>query len=195
MKFLFDLSPVIAFFIGYMSGLTIESWGLNKPIELATALAIAVSILQISWLLIRRKKVEVLQWISLALIVILGGATILLHNATFIFWKPTALYWCMGSGLLIARYIANKQPLKALMGKELSVPDATWDKLNWAWALFFIVMGIINILVAYQFSEALWVKFKLFGTLGMTLVFAIAQGIWLSRQVQEHADAATPEQP
>jgi len=190
MKFLFDMLPVIVFFIGYSSGQSLPSLSLAKPIELATALAIAVSVLQIAWLLLRRKKVEPLQWISLALITVLGGATILLHNATFIFWKPSALYWCMGSGLLIARYFSGKQPLKSVMGKEMELPGAVWDKLNWAWAIFFLLMGIVNLLVAYNFPEAVWVKFKLFGTLGFTLLFAVAQALWLARQLPATPDAA-----
>lgn len=190
MKFLFDMLPVIVFFIGYSSGQSLPALGLAKPIELATALAILVSVLQIVWLLIRGKKVEALQWISLGLIVVLGGATIILHNPTFIFWKPSALYWCMGSGLLIARYMSGKQPLKAIMGKEMELPGAVWDKLNWAWAVFFLLMGIVNLLVAYNFPEAVWVKFKLFGTLGFTLVFAVVQALWLARQLPSNPEPA-----
>lgn len=189
MKFLFDMLPVIVFFIGYSSGQSLPEFGLQKPIELATALAITVSVLQIVWLLLRRKKIEALQWISLGLIVVLGGATILLHNPTFIFWKPTALYWCMGTALLVARHILHKEPLRALLGKEIQLPDAAWGKLSWAWVVFLFALGVLNIVIAYQFSEAFWVKFKVFGTTGITLLFALAQGLWIARLAQNTEDA------
>ncbi|GAB3265091.1 inner membrane-spanning protein YciB [Chitinimonas naiadis] len=185
MKFLFDLLPVIIFFAGYSSGLAFPEYGLNKPIEFATALAIAASVAQIGWLKLRGKPIEMMQWIGLALIVVLGGATLLLHSPTFIFWKPTALYIALAVSLLVSRYGLNKPPMALLLGKELSLPGKVWDKLMWAWVGFFLVMAALNLFVAFNFSEAFWVKFKLFGVLGLTFIFAIAQGLWLSRHMPE----------
>lgn len=183
MKFLFDLLPVIVFFAGYSSGLAFPEYGLNKPIEFATALAIIVSVGQIAWLKLRGKKVEMMQWIGLALILILGGATLFFHSTTFIFWKPTALYIALAASLLVSRYGLKKPPMELLLGKELQLPGTVWDKLMWGWVAFFLLMAGLNLFVAFNFSESFWVKFKLFGVLGLTFIFAIAQGLWLNRHM------------
>ncbi|WP_308419657.1 septation protein A [Chitinimonas koreensis] len=159
--------------------------GLQKPIEFATALAILVSVGQIGWLKLRGKHVEVMQWIGLALIVVLGGATILLHSPTFIYWKPTLLNLALATALLVSRFVLKKPPMQLLLGKEIQLPEPLWDKLMWAWAGFFVAVAAINLYVAYSFPEAVWVKFKLFGLLGLTVVFALAQGVWLSRHLPD----------
>jgi intracellular septation protein len=183
MKFLFDLLPVLAFFVGYASGHTLPEYGLHKPIEVATALAIVVSLGQIAWLKLCRRPVETMQWIALALIVVLGGATLLFHNPTFMYWKPTVLFSAMAAGLLISRHGFGKPPLKALLGKEMELPPDVWDRLMWAWVAFFSLLAVLNIVIAYRFSEQTWVNFKTFGDLGLTLVFVILQAIWLSRHL------------
>ncbi|QDQ28683.1 septation protein A [Chitinimonas arctica] len=183
MKFLFDLLPIIVFVAGYSSGLSFPEYGINKPIEFATALTMAAALAQVAWLKLRGKPVETMQWVSLGLIVVFGGATLLLHNPNFIFWKTSALDVALAGGMLISRYVMKKPPLALLMGKELDLPTRTWDTLMWAWVLFFLFMAVLNLWVAYVLGEAIWVKFKLIGGLGLPFVFAICQGIWLMRQI------------
>lgn len=178
MKFLFDLFPVILFFVAFKLA----------DIYVATLVAIAATIAQIVWLIARRKKVEGMQWASLILIVFFGGLTILLKDKTFIQWKPTVLYWLFAAVLFFSAQFFNKNWIESLMGKQITLkpdsPKSLWLKLNHAWALFFFFMGVLNIYVAYTFSEDIWVNFKLFGGIGLLIAFVIAQGLWLSRHME-----------
>ena len=174
MKLLFDLFPVILFFVAY------------KVVDLyvATGVAIAASIAQILWLKLRARPIEVMQWASLAIIVVFGGMTLLFHDETFIKWKPTVLYGLF-AGTLVVGQVLGRNLIKALMTKQMSLPEPIWLKLNWAWIVFFAAMAALNLLVAYRFSTDTWVNFKLFGTLGLTLAFVIAQALYVGRYVQE----------
>jgi intracellular septation protein len=116
---------------------------------------------------------------------VLGGATVYFHNADFIKWKPTGLYWAAGAGLFLAQLLFKKNGIKALMSAQISLPDAIWTRLNYIWASFFVLMGFVNIYVAYNFSTDIWVNFKLFGLMGMMLVFVIGQGVYLSRYMTD----------
>ncbi len=183
MKFLFDLFPVILFFVTFkLAG-----------IFAATAVAIAATIVQIGWVWLRHRKVEPMQWISLLIIVVFGGATLLLHNETFIKWKPTVLYWLFAVALLASAAIWRKNLIRAMMEKSVKLPDPVWGRLNTAWAGFFAVMGVLNLWVAYQFSTDIWVNFKLFGSMGLMLVFIVAQSLWLSRHMNENAPEKAQE--
>ncbi|EHP40408.1 intracellular septation protein A [Cupriavidus basilensis OR16] len=179
MKFLFDLFPVILFFVAFKFA----------GIYAATGVAIAATVAQIGWVWLRHRKVEPMQWVSLAIISVFGGATLLLHNETFIKWKPTVLYWLFAATLTLSALIWRKNLIRAMLGKQVTMPEAAWGKLNAAWAAFFAVMGVVNLYVAYQFSTDAWVNFKLFGSMGLMLVFILAQSVWLSRHMQEN----TPE--
>jgi intracellular septation protein len=167
MKMLFDLLPVILFFAAFKL----------KGIFVATAVAIVACVLQIAWMLIRRKKVEPMMWASLAIITIFGGATILLHNETYIKWKPSILYWLMGAALLAGQLFFRKNAMKGLLGKQMTLPDKSWSAMNISWGVFFAVIGCVNLFVAYNFSTDTWVNFKLFGIMGCILVFAVAQSL------------------
>lgn len=175
MKLLFDFFPIALFFAAYKLA----------DIYVATATAIAASVLQIVWLGLRRKSISTMQWSSLAIIVVFGGMTLLFRDETFIKWKPTVLYGLFSAALLLAPRLTGKNPLRAMLGEQLTLPDAAWQKLSVAWICFFAAMGVANLVVAYQFPLEVWVNFKVFGTLGLTLVFVIAQGLWLSRHVEE----------
>lgn len=175
MKFLFDLLPVILFFVAF------KLFGIYP----ATAVAIVATVLQIAWVRIRHGKVEPMQWVSLVIIGVFGGATILLHNETFIKWKPTVLYWLFAVTLIGSVIGWRKNLIRAMMGKQVTLPDAMWGRLNVAWAAFFAAMGVLNLYVAYQFSTDTWVNFKLFGSMGLMVVFIVAQSLWLSRHIQE----------
>lgn len=175
MKFFTDLFPVVLFFATY--------W-LSRDMFIATGVAIATTTLLVGWTWLRHRKVDTMQWVSLGLIVVLGGATLLLHDKHFIMWKPTVLYWVMGAGLLISDFL-GKNGLKLMMGQQLQLPAPVWRKLTWAWVGFFAFMGALNLFVAYRFSEDVWVNFKLFGGLGLMLAFVIAQSLFLSKYIEE----------
>jgi intracellular septation protein len=204
MKLLLDLFPVILFFgvfkwaganpevaqafgSQYLSLLVSggEVTLQQAPILLATAVAIVATIGQVLWLLLRRKPVDNMLWISLAIIVVFGGATIWFHDEQFIKLKPTVLYWAFALALLGAQGVFRKNLIRVMMGKQLSLPDQVWTRLNLAWGLFFVVMGAVNLYVAFSFPLEFWVSFKLFGFLGLMIAFVIAQSFYLSRYLKE----------
>ena len=134
-----------------------------------------------------------MQWASLAIIAIFGGATLLLRDETFIKWKPTVLYWLAGAGFLGA--LAFKRNLvKAVMGEGLELPEPVWTKLAVAWGVFFLFKGALNLWVAYNFPPT-WVNFKLFGGMGLMLAFVVAQAFWLSKYVQDEPAKIEPPEP
>ncbi|HMD69054.1 MAG TPA: septation protein A [Chitinivibrionales bacterium] len=174
MKLLFDLLPVILFFAAFKL----------KGIFVATGVAIAASVLQIGWMLVRRKKVDPMMWASLGIIAVFGGATIILHNETYIKWKPTILYWLMSAVLVGGQMFFKKNGMKGLLGKQMILPDKAWTAVNLSWGIFFAVIGCANLIVAYAFSTDTWVNFKLFGIMGCIFAFAIVQSLILgSKQV------------
>ncbi|MCL6262854.1 septation protein A [Craterilacuibacter sp. RT1T] len=175
MKILTDLLPVLLFFATY--------W-FTRDIFSATAVAIVATAAMVAVAWVRHRKVDTMQWVSLALIVVLGGATLLFHDKQFIMWKPTLLYWAMGAGLLIGE-MAGKNGIKAMMKEQVALPDPVWRKLNFAWVAFFAFMGALNLYVAMRFSEEIWVNFKLFGGMGLMLAFVVAQSLYLSRFIEE----------
>jgi intracellular septation protein len=174
MKLLIDFFPIIVFFAAF------KLW----DIYVATGVAIVATFAQIAWLRLRTGKIEPIQWLSLGVIVLFGGATILAQDETFIKWKPTVLYWLMGGALLAGQMFFGKNLLKSLMGSQMELPDVAWRAMNWSWIGFFAVMGVLNIWVAYQFDTNTWVNFKLFGGLGLMLVFVVAQALYLGRYMK-----------
>lgn len=178
MKLLLDFLPVIIFFAVYKA---------TGDIIIATAILIPATLLQMLYTWLRTHRIETMQIVTLVLVVLLGGATVLLQDKTFIQWKPTVVNWLFGLAFLGSQFIGQKTIVQRLMESNLSLADAAWRTLNIAWVIFFVIMGIINLIVAYNFSEEIWVNFKLFGMLGLTLIFIIAQGVYLSRHVQ-HTD-------
>lgn len=175
MKFLFDIFPVILFFIAFKFA----------GIYVATAIAIVATFAQIGWVWFRKRKIDTMLWVSLAVITVFGGATLLLHDETFIKWKPTVLYWLFGITLLVAELVFRKNLIKAMMGSQMELPDAVWRKLNLSWAGFFAVMGVLNLYVAFNYSTDTWVNFKLFGGTGLLLLFAVLQAFVLSRHMDD----------
>lgn len=199
MKFLFDLLPVILFFATYKiaganpdaaHALATQWFGsgivaTQAPILIATAATIVATFLQIAIVWIRHRKVDAMLWVSLAIIVVFGGATLFFHNPTFIKWKPTALYWLFGAVLLVSASVFRRNLIRKMLEAQIQLPDAIWARLNLAWAGFFLAMGLINLYVAYSFSEETWVNFKLFGATGLMLAFVLGQGLYLSRHIEE----------
>ncbi|MBI5446478.1 MAG: septation protein A [Deltaproteobacteria bacterium] len=175
MKVLFDLFPVLVFFVAFKV----------KGIYVATGVAIAASFAQIGWTLLRRRKVDPMLWVSLGIIVVFGGATLVLHNETFIKWKPTVLYWFFASALAGSHAFFGKNLIESLLKEKISLPPHAWRTLNLAWAFFFALLGGANLFVAYRFSTADWVNFKVFGTTGLMLLFVVLQGFYLSKHIEE----------
>jgi intracellular septation protein len=213
MKLLFDFLPIILFFGAFKYAENHKEWaaafasehfgfmvsggmvGANEaPVLLSTVVVIIATLAQVAWLVARGRKVDVMLWVSLVLVVVLGGATIYFHNETFIKWKPSVLYWVMGGALLLSELLFGKNLLRALLGEQMDLPGPVWQRLNLAWAGFFAVMGVLNLWVAYNFSTDAWVNFKLFGGIGLMLLFTLAQGVYLSRHMKDEP-AANAEPP
>jgi intracellular septation protein len=176
MKFLFDMLPVALFFVAFKL----------KDIYWATGVAIIVSIAQIIYLKLRGKEIEPMQWASLGIIVVFGGMTLIFQDETFIKWKPTLLYSLFALALAGSLLIRKKNLIKAMMGKQMELPDAIWNRINWLWVGFFSCMAVTNVYVAQTYSTDIWVNFKMFGTLGLTFVFIVAQALYIGRHMQEH---------
>jgi intracellular septation protein len=174
MKFLFDFFPVILFFAAFkLAG-----------IYVATGVAIAATFAQVGWLKLRGRRVEPMLWASLGIIVLFGGATLLLQDETFIKWKPTVLYWLFGA-VLAGALAFRRNLIRLMLSEQVQLPDPVWARLNWSWIGFFVFMGALNLYVAYNFSTDNWVNFKLFGGMGLMLLFVLAQALVLSRFVDE----------
>ncbi|MDP2432133.1 MAG: septation protein A [Pseudomonadota bacterium] len=199
MKILFDLFPIILFFAAYQVGEknpeSATAWlaalgiildgGAKPGVFLATLVAIVASFGQIAWVWLRHRKVETMLWVSLVLIVVFGGATLFLHDETFIKWKPTVLYWIFALSLGLAPILFERNLIRLMMEKNVSLPDAVWTRLNFGWVGFFTLMGIANLWVAMHYSTDAWVNFKMFGSLGLMLLFIIGQTLYLSRHIKE----------
>src|SRR5881394_37983 len=174
MKFLFDLLPVALFFVA------IQIW----EIFVDTAVAIAPSILQVGYLLARRKKVQPMLWASLVIIVVFGGLTLYLRDKTFILWKPTVLYWLFGA-VLAGGALLGRNLIRALLSEQMRLPDPIWARLNWSWVGFFAFMGVVNLYVAFNYSEKIWATFKLFGGMGLMLLFVVIQSLFLAKHMHD----------
>jgi len=174
MKILLDFFPIVVFFLAFKFA----------GIYVATAVAIVATIAQIAWLRYSTGKVQPMQWVSLGVIVLFGGATIVAQNETFIKWKPTVLYWLMAGALAGGLLLFKKNLLKSLMGSQLELPEAAWRVTTWSWVTFFSVMGVVNLWVAYNFDTDTWVNFKLFGAMGLMIVFVIGQALYLGRYMK-----------
>jgi intracellular septation protein len=135
--------------------------------------------------MLRGRKVDTMLWVSLGIIVVFGGATLLLRDETFIKWKPTVLYWLFGLTLLVSAVGFRKNLIRKLLEEQLKLPDPVWSRLNAAWAGFFVFLGAANLYIAFNFSTDTWVNFKLFGGMGLMFAFVIAQGMFLAKYVEE----------
>ena len=175
MKFLFDIFPVILFFVAFKL----------YDIYVATAVAIAATVVQIAWVWLRHRKVDKMLWVSFGVIAVFGGATLVLQDETFIKWKPTVLYWLFAGALAIAELGFRKNLIRAMMESQIALPEPVWRRLLASWIGFFAVMGAINLAVAFNFSTETWVNFKLFGGIGLMLLFIVLQALMLARYAEQ----------
>lgn len=204
MKLLLDFLPILLFFGTFKYAEAHMAWAASfatqhlgfavaggvvgveeAPVLLATVVVIVATMAQVAWIKLNGRKVDLMLWVSLALVVVLGGLTVWFHSETFIKWKPSVLYWAMGTALWLSQALFGKNLLRSLLGGQIELPTAVWHRLNFAWVAFFATMGLLNLWVAYTFSTSTWVNFKLFGGLGLMLAFTIAQGLYLSRYVKD----------
>ena len=175
MKLLFDMFPVVLFFIAYQM----------YDIYTATAVIIAATIVQVLYVYIKHKRVEKIHVITLVLVVLLGGLTLILQDENFIKWKPTIVNWGFAVVFLGSHYIGQKNILQRMMDGMIGLPEQVWSRLSWLWIGFFVLSGVANIYVAFNYDTDTWVNFKLFGLMAMTIVFIILQGFYINRHMQD----------
>lgn len=183
MKMLIDFLPVAVFVLIYQ---------MTSDIVLATAVLIPATAAQVGLTWWRFRRVEKMHLITLALVVVMGGATVAAGDGAFIKWKPTVVNWLFAVVFLMSPLFGGKALIQRMMEKSLALPAPVWRRLNLAWVIFFIAMGAVNIVVFEHFSEAVWVNFKLFGMLGLTLLFVLAQGLYLARYLPRDSDQPAP---
>jgi intracellular septation protein len=174
MKFLYDYFPIICFFIAY------KFYG----IFVATAVTMGASFIQVSGYWLIHRRFEKIHLITLALILLLGTSTLIFHKAIFIKWKPSIIYWVFALLLFGSQYIGKKPLLHRMLGDKISMPAKIWKRMNFWWGVFFTFLGILNLYVVYHYDTNAWVNFKLFGTLGITLVFLVLQALYMARHIE-----------
>lgn len=209
MKLLIDFFPIILFFISYhQANFLVENTFIGSLLDptkselitatiVATGVAIVASFAQVSYHWIMTRKFEKMHLFSLALITVLGGLTIMFGNPDFVKWKPTVLNWLFAAVFFVSFFIGEKTLVERAMGNQIELPEAVWNRLNIAWVVFFIISGAANLYVAFYYALALdektrmdtWVDFKLFGLMGLTLIFIILQAIYLTRHISEEDEA------
>ena len=181
MKFLFDFFPVLLFFIVFKSH--------DDQVEgmlAATAALIAATVIQISYNWLRHKKIEKMHIITLVLVIVFGGATIYFREPQFLIWKVTLANWLFAIVFYASHFIGHKTPIvRRMMQANITMPDKAWNHLSLSWVVFFVLTGVINLLVAHFYDFDTWVDFKLFGILGLTLLFVIIQAVFLSKHITE----------
>jgi intracellular septation protein len=214
MKLLFDFLPLILFFATFRYAEGHKDWaaafatehfgGLvsggsvgqaEAPVLLSTLMVIAATLTQVAVLKLLRRKVDLMLWVSLSLVVVLGSLTIYFHSETFIKWKPSGLYWSLGLAFWVSQTLFGKNLVQRLLGEQVQLPGPVWRRLNLAWVLFFAGMGLLNLWVAYHFETRTWVDFKVFGATGLMFTFFIAQGVYISRHMPPETEDAASVKP
>ena len=187
MKLLFDFFPIIAFFVTFK--LFDDP---HQGILAATGVVIVATCIQVASTWLRHRKVENMHLVTLLLVVVLGGATLILDDQRFIQWKPTVVNWLFALAFLASQFIGKRPLIRRMLGSNVDLPDLIWTRLNLAWVVFFTIVGFINWYVFENFDLATWVDFKLFGMLGLTIVFVIAQAFYMMRHTVDEEEAAGP---
>lgn len=212
MKLFLDFLPLILFFgtfqyadkhkewaaafatsaFGFMvSGGTV---GLEEaPILIGTVVMSVMTLVQVLVLKLMGQKVHLMLWITFVLVLVLGSATIYFHNPDIIKWKPSIAYWALGLSFWISRMVFHKNLLQEMLGSEMELPPAVWQRLNFAWVAFLGLMGLLNLYVAYSFSTSTWASFKVFGATGLMLAFSVGQVLYLGKYMKTEEEP--PRQP
>ena len=190
MKQFIDFIPLLLFFIVFkLDPRTVEFAG--QSIELggifsATGVLIASSVVVYGTLFAAQKRLEKGQWLTLAACLLFGGMTLAFHSETFLKWKAPVVNWLFALGFAGSHFIGDKVLIQRVMGHAIQLPQAIWTRLNLAWIAFFVFSGCANLFVAFTFHD-IWVDFKVFGSLGMTVLFLVAQGVYLARHIHDDA--------
>lgn len=179
MKFIFDFLPILLFFVAYKT----------YDIFVATAVAIVATLIMVAVFWLKHRRVEKMHLITLAIITVFGGATLIFKDPTFIKWKPTVAYWLFAVAFLGSQYIGDRSITQRMMGHAITAPERVWKRLNLSWAIFFIIMGFLNLYVAFNYPEDTWVNFKLFGLMALSIIFILGQGIFISRFLSQDDEA------
>ena len=210
MKFLFDFFPLILFFAVYKYGTGNEAAAValaetylgnlvsggkiiasQAPIMLATVVGIIATVLQVGYLLIRRRKVDTMLWVSFFVIVVFGGATIYFHDETFIKWKPTMLYWIFAAALFVSQVFLKNNLMRKVMQEALPLPEDIWPRVGFQWMGFLFFLGALNLVMAFvvfKNDTNAWVNFKVFGMTAIFFLFSVGQAMMLVKHVpQEEA--------
>ena len=211
MKILLDFLPILLFFATYKYADNHQDWAsafatehlggfvaggqigpMTAPVLLATVVVIVATLLQVGILAARKQKIDTLLWVSLGIVVVLGGMTVWFNNETFIKWKPTVYYWMASVAMLATQYLFRKNPLQALMGAQLQLPDPIWRRLTWAWIAFFVALGFLNLYVAFNYPTSTWVTFKVFALTGLMFAFIVGQFFFIAPHAKEPGEDAKP---
>lgn len=179
MKLLVDFFPIVLFFAAYKF----------SDIYMATLAAMVGAVIQVAYTWFRSHRFETMHLVSLVLIVVFGGATWFLRDPTFIKWKPTVLNWLFALAFLISQWVGRAPIIQRMMGGQIELPSRIWRNLNLAWSVYFIIIGAVNLYVAYRYEESVWVNFKMFGMLGLTLAFVLIQSFFLAKHLPQEAGA------
>jgi len=188
MKFLYDLFPLLFFFAAFKL----------YDIYVATAVAIVASFIQVGVFWLKHRRFETMHLVTLGVIAVFGGMTLLLHDDTFIKWKPTLVYWILSGIVFGSQWIGQKTVIERMMSAQISLPDNIWKKLNLSWGVFFALLGFANLYVAFYYGleldeatrRSIWVNFKVFGLLGITLLFVVVQAVFMAKYMQEKPDTS-----
>ena len=190
MKFLYDLFPLLLFFAAFKF----------YDIYVATAVAIVASFLQVGLFWLKHRRFETMHLVTLAVIAVFGGLTLALHDDTFIKWKPTLVYGILAMLVLASQWVGKKTVIERMMSAQITLPATVWRRLNLSWGLFFVVLGAANIYVAFYYGldldpevrRGIWVNFKVFGLLGLTLLFTVIQAFFMAKHIQEKPASGDP---
>jgi intracellular septation protein len=209
MKLLLDFLPLILFFGTYKYAQAHKDWAASfatdqlgfmvaggavgseeAPVLLATVVVIVATLVQVAYLKATRRKVDLMLWVSLVLVVVMGGATIWFHDAMFIKWKPSIMFWFMGIAFWISQTVFHKNLPRLMMGEHVELPDTVWHRLNFIWIAFVALMGLLNVWFAYGFSTDAWASFHTWGSFILMGVFVVGQTLYISPYLKDEPSAA-----
>ena len=186
MKLLFDFFPIVLFFVAYKM-----HDDPHRGFIVATVVIIVATAVQVLVMWLRERRVEKMHLAVLVIVVIFGGVTLALDDEIFFKWKPTVVNWLFALVFLGSGFVGRKNIVRRLMDSKVALPDPVWTRLNVSWVLFFTVCGGLNLFVVYNFDTDTWVDFKLFGLMGLTLVFVLGQGLYMMRHMSEEDTGGT----
>jgi intracellular septation protein len=174
MKLIVDFFPILLFFAAF------KFYGIYA----ATAVAIGASLVQTAYFWAKHRRFESLHLITLAMVVVFGGATLIFHDDAFIKWKFSMVNWLLGAVFLFTHYVGDKPLLKRMLESQISLPDFVWRRMNMVWIVYFLFLGFANLYVMQHFDTDTWVDIKTFGDLALTILLTLGQGFYMYRYLK-----------